>query len=185
MVRALLLRWFFYAQIQCLTQFYNKQKHIDGSTILQGGDINSLPFQLDTDSLGQGKYKMKPGWQLHLYISQLPCGAASFDCPLSPLKTNLPIEMGSQSCLGDLDNSTSEPLEDSVKNNGMQQSLEFANELLRALRGTRGWKFHITKCELHCFWCRMMDPFFDSRIQIFFDLCDRDMDGRITKMEIK
>ncbi|KAL4620631.1 hypothetical protein ACB092_06G169500 [Castanea dentata] len=114
MVRALLLRWFFYAQIQCLTQFYNKQKHIDGSTILQGGDINSLPFQLDTNS-----------------------GAASFDCPLSPLKTNLPIERGSQSCLGDLDNSTSEPLEDSVKNNGMQQSPEFANELLRALRGTR------------------------------------------------
>lgn len=53
---------------------------------------------------------------------------------------------------------------------GMQQSPEFANELLRALRGTRDWKFHITKCELHCFWCRMMDPFFDSRIQIFFDL---------------
>ncbi|KAM4094645.1 hypothetical protein ACB094_06G210900 [Castanea mollissima] len=78
----------------------------------------SLPFQLDTDILGQGKYKMKPGWQLHLYISQLPCGAASLDCPLSPLKTNLPRERGSQSCLGDLDNSTSEPLEGSVKNNG-------------------------------------------------------------------
>ncbi|XP_065638598.1 tRNA-specific adenosine deaminase TAD1 isoform X2 [Quercus suber] len=115
--RRALLR-FFYAQIQCLTQFYNKQKHIDGSTILQGGDINSLPFQLDTDNPGQGKYKMKPGWQLHLYISQLPCGAASLDCPLSPLKTNLPRERGSQSCLGDLDNSTSEPLKDSVKNNG-------------------------------------------------------------------
>ncbi|KAM4105150.1 hypothetical protein ACJW30_06G211100 [Castanea mollissima] len=78
----------------------------------------SLPFQLDTDILGQGKYKMKPGWQLHLYISQLPCGAASLDCPLSPLKTNLPRERVSQSCLGDLDNSTSEPLEGSVKNNG-------------------------------------------------------------------
>ncbi|KAM4094647.1 hypothetical protein ACB094_06G210900 [Castanea mollissima] len=103
--RRALLR-FFYAQILCLTQFYNKQKHIDGSTILQGGDIDSLPFQLDTDILGQGKYKMKPG------------GAASLDCPLSPLKTNLPRERGSQSCLGDLDNSTSEPLEGSVKNNG-------------------------------------------------------------------
>ncbi|KAM4105151.1 hypothetical protein ACJW30_06G211100 [Castanea mollissima] len=103
--RRALLR-FFYAQILCLTQFYNKQKHIDGSTILQGGDIDSLPFQLDTDILGQGKYKMKPG------------GAASLDCPLSPLKTNLPRERVSQSCLGDLDNSTSEPLEGSVKNNG-------------------------------------------------------------------
>nr|POE60062.1 respiratory burst oxidase like protein a [Quercus suber] len=68
---------------------------------------------------------------------------------------------------------------------GMQQSPEFANELLRALRATRDWKFHITKCELHCFWCRMMDPSFDSRIRIFFDMCDRDMDGRITKMKIK
>lgn len=67
---------------------------------------------------------------------------------------------------------------------GMQQSPEFANELLRALRGTRDWKIHITKCELHHFWCRMMEPF-DSRIRIFFDLCDRDIDGRITEMDIK
>uniref|UniRef100_A0A2N9HXK6 A to I editase domain-containing protein n=1 Tax=Fagus sylvatica TaxID=28930 RepID=A0A2N9HXK6_FAGSY len=73
--RRALLR-FFYAQIQCLTHFYNKQNHIDGSKMLQGGDIENLPFQLDTDSVGQGKYKIKLGWQLHLYISQLPCDAS-------------------------------------------------------------------------------------------------------------
>ena len=66
---------FFYAQIQCLTHFYNKQNDIDGSKMLQGGDIDNLSFQLDTDSAGQGKYKIKPGWQLHLYISQLPCNS--------------------------------------------------------------------------------------------------------------
>uniref|UniRef100_A0A2N9G5N2 A to I editase domain-containing protein n=1 Tax=Fagus sylvatica TaxID=28930 RepID=A0A2N9G5N2_FAGSY len=115
--RRALLR-FFYAQIQCLTHFYNKQNHIDGSKMLQGVDIDNLSFQLDADSVGQGKYKIKPGWQLHLYISQLPCGAASLDCPLSPLKTNPLRERESPSYLGDLDNSTSEPLEDLVKNNG-------------------------------------------------------------------
>ena len=56
-----------------------------------------------------------PGYTIFLFPVG---GAASLDCPLSPLKTNLPIERGSQSCLGDLDNSTSEPLEDSVKSNG-------------------------------------------------------------------
>ncbi|XP_062170231.1 respiratory burst oxidase homolog protein F-like isoform X2 [Alnus glutinosa] len=68
---------------------------------------------------------------------------------------------------------------------GMQESPEFGNEVLRAVRGLRDWKIHITKCELHQYWRRMADPCFDSRIRIFFNLCDRDMDGLITEMDIK
>ncbi|CAL9031437.1 unnamed protein product [Prunus brigantina] len=68
---------------------------------------------------------------------------------------------------------------------GMQQTPEFANELLRALRGTRDRNVDMSKDELHSYWCRMTDPCFDSRIQIYFDLCDRNMDGRITKKDLK
>ncbi|XP_062156241.1 tRNA-specific adenosine deaminase TAD1 [Alnus glutinosa] len=114
--RRALLR-FFYAQIQCLTRFYNKQKDVDVSNELQGCDVNNLPFQSDPDSPGQNKYTMKPGWQLHLYISQLPCGDASLSCPLSPLESNLPREGDSRSYIGGVNSSMSEPLEASVKNN--------------------------------------------------------------------
>ncbi|PON32644.1 Respiratory burst oxidase [Parasponia andersonii] len=68
---------------------------------------------------------------------------------------------------------------------GMQQSPEFANELLRALRGRKDCKTNITKGELYSFWCSLTDPCFDSRIRIFFDLCDRNMDGKITENDIK
>ncbi|XP_061364958.1 respiratory burst oxidase homolog protein A-like [Gastrolobium bilobum] len=68
---------------------------------------------------------------------------------------------------------------------GMLSSPEFANELLRALRGHRDWKFNITKTELHKFWFRMKDDSINSRMRIFFDMCNRNMDGRITEMDIK
>ncbi|KAK9926111.1 hypothetical protein M0R45_023359 [Rubus argutus] len=68
---------------------------------------------------------------------------------------------------------------------GMQHSPEFANELLRALRRSNDQNFGIRKVELHSYWCRMTDPCFNSRMQIFFDLCDRTMEGRITEIDIK
>ncbi|CAN6585062.1 unnamed protein product [Malus baccata var. baccata] len=68
---------------------------------------------------------------------------------------------------------------------GMQQSPEFANELLRTLRRRMDRNFDMTKCELYGYWCRMTDPRFDSRIRIYFDLCDRNMDGRVTEKDIK
>ncbi|KAH7528865.1 hypothetical protein FEM48_Zijuj05G0123200 [Ziziphus jujuba var. spinosa] len=69
---------------------------------------------------------------------------------------------------------------------GMQESQEFAIELLRALRGSRrNLKIDLSKAELHRYWCQMTDPCFHSRIRIFFDMCDRNMDGKITEMDIK
>ncbi|XP_061351527.1 respiratory burst oxidase homolog protein B-like isoform X2 [Gastrolobium bilobum] len=67
----------------------------------------------------------------------------------------------------------------------MLSSSKFANELLRALRGNEDWKFNITKTELHTFWFRMKDDSINSRMRIFFDMCNRNMDGRITEMDIK
>lgn len=53
---------------------------------------------------------------------------------------------------------------------GMRESAEFANELLRALRGRRDWKRGITKNELHNYWCCVTDPWLDSRIDLFFNM---------------
>lgn len=49
----------------------------------------------------------------------------------------------------------------------MQQTPEFANEILRALRGRSEWKVDITKNELRDYWHRMAGSV-DSRIQLFF-----------------
>ncbi|XP_012438876.1 respiratory burst oxidase homolog protein A [Gossypium raimondii] len=69
---------------------------------------------------------------------------------------------------------------------GMGETAEFGKEVLRAMRGgRRDWKRDITKSELHSYWCRMTDPWLDSRILLFFDLCDRNMDGRIDEREMK
>ncbi|XP_073226750.1 respiratory burst oxidase homolog protein A-like isoform X2 [Cicer arietinum] len=68
---------------------------------------------------------------------------------------------------------------------GMQSSPELARELLRALRGCKEWKSDITKTELHNFWSRMNDDSFNSRMRMFFDMCNRNMDGRITETDIK
>ncbi|VVA35160.1 PREDICTED: tRNA-specific adenosine deaminase [Prunus dulcis] len=92
--RRSLLR-FFYAQIQCLTQVYSKQSDSNGSTQMQNGDAKNLLFELDPNGDGQGKYKLRKGLQLHLYISQLPCGVASPSSLLSPPKDVSPTERGS------------------------------------------------------------------------------------------
>ncbi|XP_058761419.1 respiratory burst oxidase homolog protein A-like isoform X2 [Vicia villosa] len=68
---------------------------------------------------------------------------------------------------------------------GMQSSPELARELLRALRGCQDWKSDITKTELHSFWLRMNEDSFNSRMRMFFDMCNRNMDGRITETDIK
>ncbi|XAR63803.1 NAD(P)H oxidase [Bertholletia excelsa] len=68
---------------------------------------------------------------------------------------------------------------------GMQNTPEFAKEFLRALRGRKAKGAEITKAELHKHWLLLTNPCFNSREQIFFQLSDRSMDGRLTHQEIK
>ncbi|KAG7021547.1 Respiratory burst oxidase-like protein F, partial [Cucurbita argyrosperma subsp. argyrosperma] len=68
---------------------------------------------------------------------------------------------------------------------GMSESEEFAYELLRALRRRKDWQIEITKSEFHNLWCRLSHSNVNSRTRILFDLCDRNMDGRVTKKDIK
>ncbi|XAR63086.1 tRNA(Ala)(adenine(37)) deaminase [Bertholletia excelsa] len=79
--RRALLRYF-YEEIHCLRNVNSKSQRSNGSIQLLDDDIKNSLFCLDTD----GKCKMKAGWELHLYISQLPCGDASLGSQVSLLE---------------------------------------------------------------------------------------------------
>ncbi|XP_010251608.1 PREDICTED: respiratory burst oxidase homolog protein A-like [Nelumbo nucifera] len=69
---------------------------------------------------------------------------------------------------------------------GMRDSKEFALELFDALSRRRRLKVDkISREELHGFWCQITDQSFDSRLQIFFDMVNKNEDGRITEEEVK
>ncbi|KAK7318171.1 hypothetical protein RJT34_02870 [Clitoria ternatea] len=69
---------------------------------------------------------------------------------------------------------------------GMKDSKEFAQELFDALSRKRRLKFDkISREELFEFWSQITDQSFDSRLQIFFDMVDKNEDGRITEEEVK
>ncbi|KAM6557602.1 hypothetical protein CsatB_004621 [Cannabis sativa] len=69
---------------------------------------------------------------------------------------------------------------------GMANSNEFALELVDALGRRRRLKVDkISKEELYEFWSQITDQSFDSRLQIFFDMVDKNEDGRITEEEVK
>nr|GEV03923.1 respiratory burst oxidase homolog protein C-like [Tanacetum cinerariifolium] len=67
-----------------------------------------------------------------------------------------------------------------------KESKEFAGELFDSLAR----RHHITgdsinKEELREFWDQINDQSFDSRLQTFFDMVDKDADGRITEDEVR
>ncbi|KAJ3703261.1 hypothetical protein LUZ61_006966 [Rhynchospora tenuis] len=64
---------------------------------------------------------------------------------------------------------------------------EFAGELFVALARRRNLEpaTGITKEELKEFWEEMTDQNFDSRLRIFFDMCDKNGDGKLTEDEVK
>ncbi|ESQ35966.1 hypothetical protein EUTSA_v10006793mg [Eutrema salsugineum] len=69
---------------------------------------------------------------------------------------------------------------------GMVESSEFVNELFEALVRRRGTtSSSITKTELLEFWEQITGNSFDARLQIFFDMVDKNLDGRITGEEVK
>ncbi|KAJ1408250.1 Riboflavin synthase-like beta-barrel, partial [Sesbania bispinosa] len=69
---------------------------------------------------------------------------------------------------------------------GMKDSKEFALELFDALgRKRRLTVDKISRDELYEFWSQITDQSFDSRLQIFFDMVDKNEDGRITEEEVK
>ncbi|KAJ7944978.1 putative Respiratory burst oxidase [Quillaja saponaria] len=69
---------------------------------------------------------------------------------------------------------------------GMKDSKEFALELFDALSRRRRLKVDkLSRDELHEFWSQITDQSFDSRLQIFFDMVDKNEDGRITEEEVK
>ncbi|KAJ4954152.1 hypothetical protein NE237_030984 [Protea cynaroides] len=69
---------------------------------------------------------------------------------------------------------------------GMKDSKEFALELFDALSRRRRMKIEkISKEELYEFWSQITDESFDSRLQIFFDMVDKNEDGRIGEEEVK
>ncbi|KAK9117763.1 hypothetical protein Sjap_016710 [Stephania japonica] len=67
-----------------------------------------------------------------------------------------------------------------------KESKEFAGELFLALARRRNITGDaINKPELKEFWEQISDQSFDSRLQTFFDMVDKDADGRITEDEVR
>uniref|UniRef100_A0A0D9WHG9 FAD-binding FR-type domain-containing protein n=1 Tax=Leersia perrieri TaxID=77586 RepID=A0A0D9WHG9_9ORYZ len=79
------------------------------------------------------------------------------------------------------------PRESFAKCIGMADSKEFASEVFVALARRRSINPDdgITKEQLKEFWEEMTDQNFDSRLRIFFDMCDKNGDGQLTEDEVK
>ncbi|XP_047337740.1 respiratory burst oxidase homolog protein A [Impatiens glandulifera] len=69
---------------------------------------------------------------------------------------------------------------------GMRDSDDFALEVFDALSRRRRMKIDkISRDELYEYWSQITDESFDSRLQIFFDMVDKNEDGRIAEEEVK
>ncbi|KAL6638778.1 hypothetical protein ACP70R_023414 [Stipagrostis hirtigluma subsp. patula] len=71
---------------------------------------------------------------------------------------------------------------------GMTESPEFAVELFDTLSRRRRRPMQVDKIskeELREIWHQITDNSFDSRLQIFFDMVDKNADGHITEAEVK
>ncbi|VYS59469.1 unnamed protein product [Arabidopsis thaliana] len=70
---------------------------------------------------------------------------------------------------------------------GMGDTLEFAAKVYEALGRRRQIKTEngIDKEQLKLFWEDMIKKDLDCRLQIFFDMCDKDGDGKLTEEEVK
>lgn len=73
---------YFYFQIQYLSDIYKKCDNNE-NVQSQVDDVAKISC-LDKTGFGREKFKMKQGWELHLYISQPPCGDASVTSDMYP-----------------------------------------------------------------------------------------------------
>ncbi|XP_051147342.1 tRNA-specific adenosine deaminase TAD1 isoform X2 [Andrographis paniculata] len=104
---------YLYKQIEIITNKFRKLNHTNGNLKLRIDDESISAFSFKSEQLNQGKLKLKPNWQLHLYVSQLPCGGASLNSQMftslsnsSSEKSN--IENFTQECSARQDVSSSE-----------------------------------------------------------------------------
>ncbi|XP_047322291.1 putative respiratory burst oxidase homolog protein H [Impatiens glandulifera] len=69
----------------------------------------------------------------------------------------------------------------------MKDSKEFAGELFQALARRRGIDVEngITLDDMRLFWEDMSNNDLDTRLQIFFDMCDKNGDGQLSEEEVK
>ncbi|RID59846.1 hypothetical protein BRARA_F03043 [Brassica rapa] len=66
-----------------------------------------------------------------------------------------------------------------------KQSKDFADQLFRALARRNNISGDaITKEQLRLFWEQISDESFDAKLQVFFDMVDKDEDGRVTEEEV-
>ncbi|KAM7273818.1 hypothetical protein ACFE04_028482 [Oxalis oulophora] len=69
---------------------------------------------------------------------------------------------------------------------GMKESKEFAGGLFDSLARNRNIQGDsIDKAELKDFWEQISDQSFDSRLKTFFDMVDKNADGRISEEEVR
>ncbi|CAK7348062.1 unnamed protein product [Dovyalis caffra] len=114
--RRALIRFFYAEILHVIPDLYENECN-NGSKEVKIGDASNVIFELELDGCSEGKFKLREGWQLHLYISQLPCGDASASSPLSPVRNvflregDLPPSLCENGSTGDL-------LEVTKENNG-------------------------------------------------------------------
>ncbi|RID76445.1 hypothetical protein BRARA_B03414 [Brassica rapa] len=66
-----------------------------------------------------------------------------------------------------------------------KESKDFADQLFRALAHRNNISGDaITKDQLRFFWEQISDESFDAKLQVFFDMVDKDEDGRVTEEEV-
>ncbi|KAL5712994.1 hypothetical protein ACHQM5_015113 [Ranunculus cassubicifolius] len=69
---------------------------------------------------------------------------------------------------------------------GMMGSEEFTGHLFDALARRKGvTSSTVSKGQLHQMWDQLTDKSFDARLQTFFDMVDKNADGRITEDDVK